>query len=100
MTFLLLVTQILWTLEKKQKFRPVLVTVLSLLMPLKPKLFYWTNLLVFYFKSKFYSQTQKIYKQMFIQTCFKPLIVLFIVIIDILLCNKCNSIFKLQSDYK
>ena len=26
---------------------------------------------------------------MFIQTCFKPLIVLFIVIIDILLCNNC-----------
>ena len=67
----------------------MLVTVLSLLVPLKPKLFYWTNLLVFYFKSKFYSQTQKIYKQMFIQTCFKPLIVLFIVIIDILLWNNC-----------
>ena len=67
----------------------MLVTVLSLLMPLKPKLFYWTNLLVFYFKSKFYSQTQKIYKQMFIQTCFKPLIVLFNVIIDIPPCNNC-----------
>ena len=67
----------------------MLVTVLSLLVPLKPKLFYWTNLLVFYFKSTFYSQTQKIYKQMFIQTCFKPLIVLFNVIIDIPPCNNC-----------
>ena len=38
---------------------------------------------------------------MFIQSCFKPLIVLLNVVIDFILCNdRVIQLFKFQSDYK